>query len=232
MKSEKYKTVDGVVYKRCSSCKEWIENTLDNYYKWSGAKDGLHAACKKCHIEQSKKRQKAGGEELLATKRKWYRENRDLHRGRAKRWDDANKEWRKEYNREYRKQNTEKVNSYSRSYQARKAHDISASEWKNCLRYFNHSCAYCGMNQKEHKKKYGVGLHKEHLVNDGRNNLKNTVPSCQTCNSEKNVHSFNNWYNPSNPKYNRLRYLKIYYWIKDHCHMFIEKKKRNKRKTA
>lgn len=98
-----------------------------------------------------------------------------------------------------------------------------------CLEYFNNCCAYCGMTLEEHKDKYNQNLHKEHVTSCGRNDLKNCVPSCKVCNSEKSTTSFNDWYNIKNIKYSKDRYMKICKWIKEDCKLYI-KNKRTKRR--
>jgi hypothetical protein len=87
------------------------------------------------------------------------------------------------------------------------------------------------MTEKEHRKINKQDLHKEHLIDCGRNDLKNCVPSCKSCNSEKHTDSLNNWYNSNNPKYTVEKYLKIYLWIRFECKKYI-KRKRNKQQVS
>jgi hypothetical protein len=107
----------------------------------------------------------------------------------------------------------------------KKKHKISKVEWDNCKKYFDYSCAYCGMTEEEHRKIYKQDLHKEHVIDDGRNDLKNCVPSCKMCNSEKHEDSLNNWYNKNNLRYDYSRYSKIYNWIRYDCKKYVKKKK-------
>jgi endonuclease I len=74
-------------------------------------------------------------------------------------------------------------------------------------------------------------LHKDHVIPDGRNDLKNCVPACHSCNSSKGDLSLNTWYNKNNPVYAYDRYIKIYKWIRFDCRKFI-RKKQPKRKYA
>lgn len=90
--------------------------------------------------------------------------------------------------------------------------------------YFDCRCAYCGITWDEHFSNTGKDLHKEHVIMDGKDDLSNCVPSCKVCNSEKWEHSFNNWYNVSNSKYNRIRHLRIYQWLRYDYKKFIEPK--------
>ncbi|WP_369077330.1 HNH endonuclease [Paenibacillus elgii] len=91
--------------------------------------------------------------------------------------------------------------------------------------YFNFRCAYCGKTWEQNKKETNKDLHKDHVIHDGRNDLKNCVPSCANCNSRKHEKSFNTWYNIHNHIYSKERYLKIYNWIRYDCHTYIKKKK-------
>ncbi|RNB59424.1 hypothetical protein EDM57_04590 [Brevibacillus gelatini] len=84
------------------------------------------------------------------------------------------------------------------------------------------------MTYEEHKIAEGQDLHKEHVIHDGRNDLKNCVPSCRSCNSEKNTRTLNDWYNKNNPKYTYERYFRIYQWMRYDCLKFIKKKRKKK----
>ena len=35
-------------------------------------------------------------------------------------------------------------------------------------------------------------------IDDGKNDLSNCIPSCESCNSSKNIKTLNNWYNHEN----------------------------------
>ncbi|MDD2495986.1 MAG: HNH endonuclease, partial [Tissierellia bacterium] len=117
-----------------------------------------------------------------------------------------------------------------------KEHKISDKEWDDCKFYFNHRCAYCGMPIEEHfifrrGKWRWIDFHKEHVIDQGRNDIKNTVPSCQTCNSSKHTSSLNSWYNKNNPNYTYERYHKIYTWLRYDYKKFIKKKKPKQKYT-
>jgi hypothetical protein len=110
-----------------------------------------------------------------------------------------------------------------------KEHKMTKQEWMDCKSYFNNSCAYCGISEQESKLKFNELLHKEHLYHEGRNDIKNCVPSCKECNSEKHEKTLNEWYNGNNQKYTYERYHKIYQWIRFDCKKFIKKKKAKKK---
>jgi len=47
------KEVDGILYKKCIDCGEWLEANLNNFGKNKNAKGGFNARCKKCHHEHN-----------------------------------------------------------------------------------------------------------------------------------------------------------------------------------
>lgn len=133
--------------------------------------------------------------------------------------------------RVWQRENPNKLQSYSVT-RKNKKHIMINKEWEACKKYFIHRCAYCGLKIEEHWIVFRGNLklgdfHREHVIEDGRNDIKNCVPSCKSCNSEKGQMTLNEWYNPSNPKYNRERYYKIYTWIRFDCKKYIQPKKKN-----
>jgi hypothetical protein len=160
--------------------------------------------------------------------RKWYKKNKKIHDWRRKQWAIKNAERQKQVQREYRQRDyvKQKYSEYNRKRYSNRKHQITSAEWIACKNYFDNACAYCGMTYEEHKKKLNKDLHKEHVIYDGRNDLKNCVPSCQSCNSEKHFESLNNWYNRNNPKYTYERYHRICNWLREGYKQFIQMKKR------
>jgi hypothetical protein len=148
--------------------------------------------------------------------KKYYKQDRERYLENSRRWKAENPEKHKQHVVNFRNSESgnQKLREYCRRYRNNKDPEITIEQWLMCLTYFNHSCAYCGLTESESKDKYGESLHREHLINNGRNDLKNLVPSCKSCNSEKNTQSFNEWYSKENPKHDRNRYLRIYYWIR------------------
>lgn len=135
-----------------------------------------------------------------------------------------NKNRRKQgYHKEYYRNNIDKFKFYRHIRESNKKHVIDLEEWHDCLTYFNCACAYCGMSWENHFSRFKQDLHKEHIVHDGKDNLSNCVPSCRECNSEKSVSSFNGWYNVGNNKFSRVRYLRIYAWLKEDYKKYIKK---------
>jgi hypothetical protein len=73
------------------------------------------------------------------------------------------------------------------------------------------------------QQKIKSGFHKEHVIHTEKNNIKNCIPSCKSCNCKKWTSTLNGWYNENNPIYsyesNIIRFVsglkKIYRLIKD-----------------
>lgn len=200
-----------------------------NYSKKRGIYYTLSANCRKCRIKESQKYASEHRDEKLIYYKKYNKFDRDQEKEKIRLQNRYKKEkpklqerlrlWQKS---EKGKKNTKKNNEKRIK---EKKHEVSDLEWFYCRYYFNNSCAYCGISWEEHMTFYKQDLHKEHVVHDGRNDLKNCVPSCKSCNSEKHESTLNEWYNIHNPKYNRIRYLRIYQWLRWEVLKFVEPKK-------
>jgi predicted ATP-dependent protease len=234
--SEYHKMIDGVEYKQCQDCLEWHIMDLNNFGLVSKNKDGFNHRCKTCQviknesyynqtrdkqIESAKKRQQEHREELLIYKKKHYKNNISKYKEQHYEYRTKNKDYYRNKRQNWQKDNPEKVKLYNEK-RRNKIHNISEKQWDNCKFYFNHRCAYCGLLIEEHfilrkgQLKW-IDFHKEHVIDQGRNDIKNCIPSCQTCNSEKNTKTFNEWYNKNNLKYSLDRYMRIYKWIRYDC---------------
>lgn len=209
-------SVSDLEKKVCTEC--LTEKSLSEYYTQNrnsstrGDYVYYNPRCKECVAKASMK---------------WERDNPRRHREIVRRRDSV--EWRKERKRiinreraesgkylEWQRNNKDKIREYRVRYGSKK-HVISEDEWVRCKDYFDFSCAYCGMSETTHRKTFNQQLHKEHVVHDGRDDIKNCVPSCKSCNGSKYNKPLNEWYNSSNPNYTRERYLKIYQWMRYDC---------------
>lgn len=123
----------------------------------------------------------------------------------SKRWRESGKL------KEWQKKHKDKLAQYRNNH---RKHEITEKEWESCKKYFNYSCAYCGMTEEEHKKRYRQQLHKEHVDHEGANDLSNCIPACKNCNSSKHDQNFNDWY-LNNANYNEYRYNKIIKWLNE-----------------
>ena len=208
--------------KVCTTCSK--EKLLTEYYsrksfsKEKGEYIYYHPECKDCTREKAYKN--------WDNNRGHYR---DLHKkyektDKYRKWVRKHIKEMKEYHNNWLKENPDRQRLYNQRH-AKKKHKITEKEWIMCKEFFNNACAYCGMTEKDHKIKYNQNLHKDHVIDDGRNDLKNCIPACRNCNSEKWKFSLNNWYNPNNSKYLYERYHNIYLWLRYEYKKYIQKKK-------
>lgn len=56
---------------------------------------------------------------------------------------------------------------------------LALNQWLRCIEYFNHRCAYCGVNE------FQVLEHIVSVTNGGGTTIKNCLPSCNSCNTKK-----------------------------------------------
>lgn len=221
-----HKIINGELYKICSLCNDWHLCNEEYFYKIKTG-DGLYPYCKTCHKQKSAKYIEENKEWYKEYQRKYYKNDPDIKKNNYKRWRSNNEDHVKEYQSDYRK--SEHGKEYYKNHRIKrnenKRHRITLKEWDACRLYFDYRCAYCGMTYEEHYEKEGQDLHKEHVIEGGKNDLRNCIPSCKSCNSTKHIYSLNTWYNKDNPRYSRERYLKIYYWLRYEHKKYLEKKK-------
>lgn len=115
--------------------------------------------------------------------------------------------------REWQKNNPDKIREYRINREQNKTHEISEYEWIECKKYFEYSCAYCGLTEEEHLIEHKQQLHKEHVDHEGDNGIINCVPACKRCNSSKSTKEIEEWYDDDNPNYTKEREDKIYAWL-------------------
>lgn len=132
----------------------------------------------------------------------------------------------------WQKENKKTTGDHNRYRRMNKDHRITTEEWNNCLTYFNNSCAYCGISEKEAIKTQGQKLHKEHVDHDGANDLSNAVPSCKSCNSSKHTSDIDLWYVPERVNfYSKDKFNKIMNWIKSDHKEYIKPIKEKRKYT-
>lgn len=199
--------------KECTLCKLNFPETNEYFYSAYNKAGTLSSWCKECQKSKSRERYKNNKEESNRRGKAHYRKNKATYNKMNRAWNRKNSEKLSVIAKAWRKNNKDKVKEYNQKY-SNKKHNITTKEWNYCKVYFDNSCAYCGMTEIEHKEKSKQQLHKEHVIHEGRNDIKNCVPSCKMCNSSKRKTTLNEWYNPTNPAYSRDRYLRIYNWIR------------------
>jgi len=209
-----YKIEYDIEYKQCTKCIEWLPITDEYFYKWNYSKDGFHPQCKKCNIERQKKYQKEHAEERSKYNHKLFENDPEYFRNKDIKWRNNNPERPKELLKRWQQTNPDKLKEYNEIRQ-NKNHNITKEEWSACLKYFNYSCAYCGINEIEATQKYKNVLHKEHVVHDGENDLSNCVPACKSCNSSKRKYELVFWYIKNKEIYSKKRYNRIMKWLQE-----------------
>lgn len=200
--------------KQCSICEEWFPSTTEYFYKNKSSKEGLFPYCKQCAVIKTLKNRNENRDENLKKMRKYGREymkqpEKILQtRERSKKYREQGKiiEW--QHN------NKDKIKDYNAN-RKHKNHDITKDEWESCKKYFNDSCAYCGISEVDAKELYKQKLHKEHVDHNGSNDLSNCVPDCKQCNSEKHTYELNQWYNKDNPKFKEERLNRVLSWLSE-----------------
>jgi hypothetical protein len=200
--------------KRCSKCGEIKELNELNFAKKNTGKDGFDSQCKECKRAYDKERYEKKRAEILKQKKEYYNKNAKTLKEKSLNYYSKNKEKCKESNSKWQKENPTKrrlINAKLRTFENGAESTLTETEWNAVSEYFNNSCAYCGMTEKESLKVYGELLHHEHvipLVDGGAYSLGNIVPSCRSCNSSKMNHDFYDWY-PTSNVYDSIREKKI-----------------------
>lgn len=175
--------------------------------------DYLYPYCIECGVEQVTKWINSNYEKFLKIRSKYDSKDSAKKKKREfskeRRLNGRYKEWVLE--------NRDKIKIYSER-RSSKNHDISDFEWNSCKEYFNNQCAYCGLAHEDHfifrkGKRIKSDFHREHVDDQGANDLSNCIPSCYSCNSQKWSFSISEWYNNENKNYTDDRLEKINNWI-------------------
>ncbi len=202
--------------KKCTKCEETYPATEEFFYKQKthtkkkGSFYKLSSWCKPCTIKNSFQWAKS----IDPERRKEYFKKCDSQQYRKELKREYSKKQKESgYYKQYQEDNKDKFSGYGKNRRMNKEHEISETEWFECLDFFNNSCAYCGISEGEAYEKYDQLLHKEHVDHDGANDITNCVPSCKGCNASKHLFSLNEWYNDDNPIYSKRRYNRIVKWI-------------------
>lgn len=205
--------------KTCSKCREVKELNEYNFAKKNTGRDGFDSQCKECKKLYDQKRNQRKKVEISKQKKEYYNKNAKTLKEKSLNYYSKNKEKCKESNSKWEKENPTKrrlINVKSRTLEYGAESTLTETEWNEINQYFDNSCAYCGITEKESLNMYGEILHHEHvipLVVGGAYSYGNIVPSCRSCNSSKMNHDFYDWY-PNSKVYNKQREIKIINYIK------------------
>lgn len=139
--------------------------------------------------------------------KKYYKKNGDSVRKKVREYQKVNsdsiKEKKKLYHTTFVGSNKAKLRKHKRrSLMSELPVGFKVSDWKDCLKHFGNSCAYCGSLEQ---------IEQEHFVavNGGGGYTKdNIITACLKCNRNKHDHDFFKWY-PSSENYCEERKRKI-----------------------
>lgn len=196
--------------KKCPNCKQEKELNDTNFPKNKNSSTGFDYQCKEC--------KKAYYQRTKEHKKRYYEEHKDKVLEYRRTYYAANKEKCLALNSDWQRKNKLQrrlTNERNRTRKFGNDSDLSQEEWLKIKAYFDNSCAYCGMTEKEHEEKYGESLHHEHvtpLVRGGSYSYGNVVLSCRSCNSSKANNWFDIWY-PESKVYSEYRMNKILSYV-------------------
>jgi hypothetical protein len=186
--------------------------------------------CKECSIKLQQERYFKDHKKNKKYQVEWNKKNKKKRADNNKKFYSKNKPQRRIYLKQYNQTEIFKCNNKYKYIPKRsiKTHEITTNEWDACKLYFNYRCAYCGKTWEENERETLKDLHREHVVVNGRNDLKNCVPSCVSCNSSKGEQTLNKWYK-GQQFFSRDNYLMIYRWLRYDVKKYIEKKQPKKK---
>jgi hypothetical protein len=218
---ESHRYIAGVLEKLCNRCEKWFPCDKHFYYiNNKNKQDGFYPYCKLCAINKQNKWSNDNYSQ--------FRETVDKHRKgeKAKQKDRRSSKKRRENGKfeEWLNNNKERQSQYAEN-RKKKKHEISDREWDDCRIYFNFRCAYCGKTWEQNKLETRRDLHKEHVDDEGKNDLSNCIPSCRDCNSYKWKYSFDEFYHEANKdtNYSIERHEKILNWLNVDYARYIRK---------
>jgi len=212
--------INGKIEKRCSMCEKWKEDVIDNFYmiNKSRPESGLTPACRICLTDKAIAHRLLNVEKARKSIRDYYHTHKDVYRIKAVNYKAGNREKIISDYKEWIKNNPDKVKLYGLNH---RDHEITNEEWKCCLNIFNHKCAYCGISEEEHLKTYKQVLHRDHVDDEGANDLRNAVPACRSCNSKKHTTDMEEWF-MRQKFFTEERLQFIIQWIEEGFKEYIE----------
>ena len=115
------------LYKKCTTCGEWLVANTDNFGKDKRGKFGLKSQCKVCKKEYNKEYREKNKEYIKEYDKEYREKNKEYfkeknkeyykeHREYYKKYKEKNKEYFKEYNKKYNKEYYEDNKEYIKEY--------------------------------------------------------------------------------------------------------------------
>jgi hypothetical protein len=225
---------DGEIERQCSQCNEWKPETLEYFYMKNKSKPekGFSPECRICASKRARVIALKNPERTKNNVERWQKDNIVRYRTVRKEYNDNNKNKIYQDTTEWVNNNRKRANELSRQH---RNHDITDGEWEACKDNFKNEngewcCAYCGMpisdNWKMYRgKKIVFDFAKEHVDDNGTNDIRNCVPSCTSCNSSKSTKSLEEFLEFNLIKeFTQNKYNKIIKWITEGYKQYIEDK--------
>lgn len=184
--------------KKCTECKKIKE--ISEFYNSKKSIDGKRHLCQECDRKRNKSYYHKHRESEILRAIKWNKEHPDVSKKAIDRWHKAHPEKANEANRKSRAKYPEKQKEKTRKQRRlhpeisqactenRRANKlksggkITAKEWRDVLKKYNHICLDCGRTD--------VRLTQDHVVPlsmGGTHTIDNIQPLCGSCNSKKNT---------------------------------------------
>lgn len=213
-------------FKVCNTCgkeKEYKDFYFQEFINEEGNKDYyFNPKCIVCDKQKAKVRQQEKKEEISIYRHQYYLDNMDEALQQVSQWRKDNWDNFREYIKEYIKTHPDKAKEYRDNH---KDHDMTNNEWISCQESFDFKCAYCEKTLEEQYKQNGHQFHKEHVDNEGYNDLRNCVPACTQCNCTKHEKSIDELINKNIiSEFTQDKYDKIIWWCTEKYKKFIEEK--------
>ena len=202
---------------KCGEDKEYKDFYFKEYINKDGIKSyGFNPTCIECDKEDSKNRILNNRESHL----KALKKNNARPETRLIKRENTRKRREAGYFYNFFEKYPEKLKEY---YNNHRQHDISTKEWNNELKVFDYKCVYCDISETDAKKKYGERLHKDHVIYDGYNDIRNSAPACKDCNSKKWQTEFEKWFREQE-FFSEDKLELIKWWTSEGYKLYIEDK--------
>lgn len=193
--------------KECKKCKRLLPADMIHFNRKRDSKDGLHNICKECRgskfripytygvLEGERKCSRCGIIYPATNEHFSYSDKEHKHfmcickKCAAEK--QKNNPKRNETIKRFHENHPESyVKKMKRRYDLlhNNGFVLTNVEWQENLEYFDHSCAYC--RSKEN-------ITKDHVIpltKGGTTSKSNVIPACNSCNTSKLNHDFENWY--------------------------------------
>jgi len=182
-----------IIERICANCK--ISKPLDDFGKHAGQPLGRRYSCRPCENTKAKAWRLANPEKTKIALAKYYYLNPEKIAAikRANRL--KNLDYVKQAQKVYRKANPEKhANSEQRRRTKKMNNGVFFILPKELKRLYSSKCFYCGIAGK---------MSADHIIpifRGGTHGIGNLVPSCQSCNSQKQDRLITEWRKSQNRK--------------------------------